>query len=618
MADASAGPPRAAEDPGGLGLSGRLSAGLAQAHMDPQAGQAPLRRVRRQASKLILTWIGAEDEQQSVRLCDAIDAVGAGVFHVELGIWVGGFLFAEAAELGKASALSHALIEAADMAQSDGDRKTLHAALISVVFVGFAIGNLISGPLGDRHGRRCCLITGYTGMLVCSVLLCAAPVAPVVWACRLLGGLATGLGIPACFAMLAEWTPGATRPLVFCLANLMLSLGVLWVGAWLIVFMPDLKTGNWIPLLIMTDWLPAAFLLFGTYCYVPESPLFLTLAGRGQEACAALAVAARRNGHGDQLPVAEDARIDAAMPETLPACTALSVILGPRLKHTLACSYLELSQMMTAFGMAFAVQEALSQLGASDQAPADEHGSAMPSLSFLLVESVNIPATALSAGLASWPLGHLQVLAGSAAVALVGCSLAATLPVAFGLGMAGAMLAKLVLLPWGTTQKVVISESYPTQLRATALSLTGTVGRVGIIVSPIIADGLGFVAFALVCAAASLLNGLVARTRNETKGCALDDIDEFAAPPSSIELGAAVEVLVQLAAGGAARDRQGIVRGFVTAADGTEHCTVLLRGGDEVTVEPSCCRLLDGAQAMQLHSVVGRERVLVPRSGCDV
>eukprot|EP00756_Hemistasia_phaeocysticola_P051491 Hpha_TRINITY_DN26669_c0_g1::TRINITY_DN26669_c0_g1_i1::g.86014::m.86014 len=584
---------------------GRLDAGLAT-NIRPELAVAPVRRAKRESKVLLSYWVEGEGAQQT-RLCDALDSIGTGWFHIELGVWVGGFLFAEAAELGKGSALSYALIDAAGM-----DRKW-HSDLISTVFIGFAIGNLLAGPLGDKYGRRVCVLGGQAGMVLCSLAFVLFPVPAIIWLGRGIGGMFAGFGIPNCFAMLAEFTPGEKRAQVFCIANFMLSLGVIWVGICLHFLMPDLETGDWKVLCALTDWLPGCILFLGTWYRIPESPHYLALAGRGPETKEALSVMARRN-RCKGNPIPESARIEAHAADTLPVREALVRLFGRNhLVKTLACSYLEFSQMMTAFGMAFAVQEVLGEMGESSTSGSGSDNLPIePALAFLTVESVNLLATAISFILAGGALGNIGVLFLSAVVAAVGCGIASLMKVSLAAGMTGAMLAKLVLLPWGTTQKVVISESYQTQLRVTALAVTGTVGRIGIIISPKIAGGYGFTTFAIFCCVASLLNGMVARTRKETKGMSLEDYDETEGSiqrrrqgtSGGLEVGTAVEVV-----GGPSLDKLGIIVGFTTSADGAEHSTVMLRGGQTIDVESTKLKVLRGSLAEQIRSQAGGERV---------
>lgn len=66
---------------------------------------------------------------------------------------------------------------------------------VTACLVGLALGQLIAGPLSDRHGRRPVLLVGISIYVVASALCATSPTIEVLLGARLLQGLAGGTGI---------------------------------------------------------------------------------------------------------------------------------------------------------------------------------------------------------------------------------------------------------------------------------------------------------------------------------------------------------------------------------------------------------------------------------------
>lgn len=91
-------------------------------------------------------------------------------------------------------------------------------------FVGFAVAQLVAGPLVDRHGRRRPLFIALLVYVFASLGCAAAPSNEVLIACRLLQGLAGSMAVVVPRAVIRDLHTGPAA--VHMLSRLMLVMGV--------------------------------------------------------------------------------------------------------------------------------------------------------------------------------------------------------------------------------------------------------------------------------------------------------------------------------------------------------------------------------------------------------
>lgn len=162
-------------------------------------------------------------------------------------------------------------------------RRWERGMIVSVVFLGVLFGNLMSGVAGDMLGRKWPLIGSYFGLLTFS-LLSIMSTGPMTLCCtRFFVGISFGLGQPAFNSFINEITPSKGRMTINSWAQVLFAAGELYSCA-LIWFqdpyMIDLKW-RW---LIALGAIPSAVFLVLSLFMLPESPSFLAVNGRHEEA----------------------------------------------------------------------------------------------------------------------------------------------------------------------------------------------------------------------------------------------------------------------------------------------------------------------------------------------
>ncbi len=135
----------------------------------------------------------------------------------------------------------------ADLAISDSQVQVT----LSATVIGFALGQLVVGPLSDRLGRRRPLVVAATVHIIASVLVALAPNLAFLTAMRALQGIGAAGGAVVSMAMARDLFSG--RRLVVMLSRLALINGLAPIIAPLV--------GSW--LVTVTDWRGVFWVLAG-------------------------------------------------------------------------------------------------------------------------------------------------------------------------------------------------------------------------------------------------------------------------------------------------------------------------------------------------------------------
>lgn len=379
--------------------------------------------------------------------------------------------------------------------------------VLSVGFVGMAIGAALGGYFADRVGRK----TVFTATLVifglanagmaCSWTLTALLIA------RFIIGLGLGAELPVASTLVSEFSPTRHRGRMTVLLESFWAVG--WIIAAAIGAFVIPNTGDWgWRWALLIGALPLLYAVV-TRAHIPESVRFLESKGREDEAEQAVRYFEQASG---VAPVASPKA------EPLPAIRTRELFGHQYLARTVAI-------WLTWFFVNF------SYYGAFTWMPsllADQFGSLTSSFGYTLIISLaQLPGYFLAAWLVEiWGRRRtLSVFLAVSAVAAFAFSQAGSVAAVIGFGM---LLSASNLGAWGVLYAVT-PEIYPTRLRGAASGAAAAVGRVAAIIAPLLvpwfltlSGGNKTVAF-VIFAVAFVLGCIAALCLPERKGLDLDD-----------------------------------------------------------------------------------------------
>lgn len=196
---------------------------------------------------------------------------------VALAVALGGFLLGfDAAVI---SGVSPFIRDYFDLTGARGDLQLGWA--VSSLGWGALAGNAMAGVLSDRFGRRRVLL-GTAVLFVASALLAATATHFAIFVtARIIGGLAVGGAILIAPVYIAEIAPAEKRGRLVSFNQLMIVIGIS-ASFFSNYFLLHLGDSNW-RWMLGVQTIPAA-LYFTLLLLVPESPRWLLLKGRDEEA----------------------------------------------------------------------------------------------------------------------------------------------------------------------------------------------------------------------------------------------------------------------------------------------------------------------------------------------
>lgn len=421
------------------------------------AGLAALRPRRR------YRWRTCRPAANQKAVYDFIEEAGVGSYQIEQVLLVACFFFSEAAELDVISPLTTAWrLEWALVTDQV-------ALLASVGYLGFAAGTLLAGILGDNFGRRVPILLGYLGVMAGSFGMWSAPSPLVVGVFRALTGFSVGIGVPASLTTIAEIAPAKSRAMLISVCYAALALGGLYADLGLYFFLPDLKSGDWRSLCLWSA-VPAAIAFPIALFELEDTPIFHLLKGDTENVKRVLSKMAERNDRKVQwtLPPAP-ARTSAA-----DTADVLALFKGSAVP-LLGCAMLDFAYNFTGFGCGYFFPLFISEL--AEGAPIPPVGE------LVLANLVAFPAFYLSTQVLNLDFGYKKILVGIGLIEICACLclMQAGVPV---LEILGIFILKLMMVSFSQTVNVVKSETFPSKIRVSALSVSGTCGRMGALLAP--------------------------------------------------------------------------------------------------------------------------------------
>ena len=329
----------------------------------------------------------------------------------------------------------------------------------SSLLIGCVVGASIAGWMSDRFGRRRILLLA-AALFALSALAAALPRNLAEFtAARFLGGIAIGMASMLAPLYIAEVSPARIRGRLVALNQMAIVSGILlaYLVNWLLSFHGP---GSWRWMFAFAALPSLAF--FIALFFVPESPRWLTEAGRESEA---LAVLARVNGY--DRAVAELAEIKEVIQEE---SGTLAELLQPGYRRALAIALaLAVLQQITGINTVLFYGSVIfkEMVGGHTESAAIGANVLIGAINFLATivalwvidKAGRRPLLMLSAGVMAvcqFALGAAFLIQPPPALLVLVCMLACVAGFAVGLGPG----------VW-----VVMSEIFPTRIRGRAMSL---------------------------------------------------------------------------------------------------------------------------------------------------
>lgn len=146
--------------------------------------------------------------------------------------------------------------------------------------IGMAIGAVIWGSVADRIGRKKAFSITLLIFAVFSIFGAVSLNYEMFILMRFLAGIGLGGCIPVDYALVSEFTPKKVRGRVMTALNLWWPIGVTFAGVSSLLLLNVQENWRW----LLTLMVLPALLIFWIRRGIPESPIYLSKAGRETEA----------------------------------------------------------------------------------------------------------------------------------------------------------------------------------------------------------------------------------------------------------------------------------------------------------------------------------------------
>jgi putative MFS transporter len=398
----------------------------------------------------------------------------------------------------------------------------------SSTLIGFLIGALVAGILGDRIGRRRVMMYGLAVYGVATLIAAASPSWEFFFVARLIAGIGTGAESAIIPAFLSEFAPGRLRGrFVGALAGFF-SFG--YVGAALLGrFVVPINENGWrlvhvlcaVPLVMLLWWRRS----------VPESPRFLLAHGREHEARVVVEDIERRaeRALGRALPpVSEQAEAARATTPAMTVLQGLRALWQRDLARRTATVWTLWLVITFAFYGFFTFIPTLLVAGGLTITTSFSYS--------IVIYLAQIPGYYSAAFLNDY-LDRKWTIATYLAGGAVSAYLMSQSGVSGTVMLFGALLSFFMNGVYSSIYAYT-PEIYPTALRARGMGTASSFGRIGGITAPLVIGSaypvIGFAGVFLLTTAALLLGALaVVVFGDSTKRRTLEEISEGLAPSSA-------------------------------------------------------------------------------------
>ena len=471
-----------------------------------------------------------------ITIDEAVDKISTGRFQHQILFAAGTCFMADSMEIMLLSFLSLVLKREWNW-DDDGDQsaETKVATITSCMFVGALLGTTILGPLGDRIGRRPVLFWAASIISVFGILTAFCNNFYTLVIVRFIVGFGIG-GITVPFDILAEFIPGDKR------GKYLLLIEYFWTAGSLLVPVVGYLTleilGSW-RLFVAACALPCVFSLVAGYVYVPESPRWLILQGRNEEALDILREAAVLNGKDPHLLFPQNCRIcDVRGGSIINSDSSTAVeekgfgeLFRPRWRRiTLLLFVVWWGFAICYYGTIIICTRVFENFGDDGDGDGDgdgDEGAMFDYSAILISSSAEVVGTAIAIALVD-RIGRVQVLVGSYIGG--GIFLFFLCFLVDRVGRSGLILlsfaARACEMIASSTVWILTVEIFSTDIRSTGHSATNAMARIGGFVSPYLVSGhLSFREIAFVMIAVHVLIAFCSSRLPETKGVEMGKAD---------------------------------------------------------------------------------------------
>jgi len=154
--------------------------------------------------------------------------------------------------------------------------KAQMGTVLSSVFVGMAAGAAVTGPMGDRFGRKLLIVASVLWFGLMTLLTALTTGLPSLVATRVLAGIGLGAAVPSALVLAAEYAPQRKRSLMLTIAFSGFAAGSTAAGFLATWMVPSF---GWKVTVAAAGLLPVVF-VGALVNWLPESVAFLALRHR--------------------------------------------------------------------------------------------------------------------------------------------------------------------------------------------------------------------------------------------------------------------------------------------------------------------------------------------------
>jgi len=467
----------------------------------------------------------------------AIELAGAGTFQVKLTLLL---MLANAGDAVEVLSVALILPTAGDEFGLSNSQK---GGLTSAVFAGALLGSVAWGLAGDRIGRRRMLAASLAMNALFALVSASAKTFAFLVTCRALAGVGVSGCNTAAFTALPEFLPVHARGKHTVLLASGWMLGSIYSASvgWALIPRHGWRT------FVAASALPALVCLAGVVTWMPESPRFLAVAGRTDEATDVVRRIAKGNGN-DQVfePLQSGGRIVEAGTRSSPGggyatrawLAPLRSLCAPPLRsRAAAIGFVWFSLSWGWYGMMLWLPEFFARLNNDD----DGEGGASSSNVYaenMAVAWANLPGNVASAFLVDsigrratlvqcMGLAAIAAAAFAAGVSFMRHTSSTSPDAARRLYVASACVFNALSVGGWNSLDLYTSEAFPTDTRSTAMGALGALGRMGSLIGTSVngaAIASGLMTPLALSAGAMLAGAWVTGSMTlETKGRELED-----------------------------------------------------------------------------------------------